>query len=139
MRRSSAKGKVIAEHADPDDESQTIRFPGIATTAENSDTGDHQLGRTDNAQITDKVTYGNLIPGQEYRLKGVLMKKSDGSALTVDGKEITAEKTFTPDEADGETELTFSFNTKELNESGIVVFEEVYEGENLIASHKGHR
>ena len=136
FERVEREGKTVAEHADPNDEAQTIRFPLIRTTAENSDTGDHQLGRTENAQITDKVTYGNLIPGQEYRLKGVLMKKSDGSALTADGKEITEEKTFTPDEADGETELTFSFNTKELNENGIVVFEELYEGENLIAYHR---
>ena len=136
FERVEREGKIVAEHADPNDEAQTIRFPLIRTTAENSDTGDHQLGRTEKAQITDKVTYGNLIPGQEYRLKGVLMKKSDGSALTVDGKEITAEKTFTPDEADGETELTFSFNARELNENGIVVFEELYEGENLIAYHR---
>ena len=130
------EGKAVAEHADPDDESQTIRFPGIATEAENPETGDHQLRQTENARITDKVIYKNLIPGEEYTLKGVLMKKSDGSALTLDGKEVTAEKKFTPQEADGETESTFDINTQDLHESGIVVFEEVYLGENLIASHK---
>ena len=129
-------GKVIAEHADPADKSQTIHFPGIATEAVNPETGDHQLGRTENARITDKVTYKNLIPGEEYILRGVLMKKSDGTALTLDGKEVTAEKKFTPREADGETELTFAVNTQQLHESGIVVFEEVYLGESLIASHK---
>lgn len=130
------EGKTVAEHADPDDEAQTIHFPKIVTTAENSDTKDHQLGRTENARITDKVTYGNLIPGREYKLRGVLMKKTDGSALTADGKEAAAEKTFTPDEADGETELTFTCNTEELHENGIVVYEELYDGECLIAYHK---
>lgn len=129
-------GKTAAEHADPDDEAQTVRFPKIRTAAVNSDTNDHQLGQTEEARITDKVTYENLIPGREYRLKGVLMKKSDGRALTRDGKEIAEEMTFTPDAADGETELTFTFSTKELNENGIVVFEELYEGENLIAYHR---
>ena len=111
-------GKVIAEHADPADKSQTIHFPGIATKAVNPETGDHQLGRTENARITDKVTYKNLIPGEEYILRGVLMKKSDGTALTLDGKEVTAEKKFTPREADGETELTFAVNTQQLHAGG---------------------
>ena len=130
------EGRIIAQHADPEDESQTIHFPGISTTAVNPDTGDQQLGQTKEASVTDIVTYENLVPGEEYRLRGVLMRKSDGKALTVNGKEVTAEKLFTPDSEDGETELTFTFNAQEIRESGIVAFEELYSGESLIAYHK---
>ena len=130
------EGKIIAEHSDPEDESQTVHFPGIKTTAANPDTGDHQLGQTENTRITDKVTYENLIPGREYTLKGTLMKKSDGKKLTAGGKEVTVFKNFTPEKPDGMTELTFEFDASGITEREIVVFEELYAGEYLVASHK---
>ena len=42
-----------------------------------------------------------LIPGKEYTVSGKLMVKETGEPLTVDGKEVTAEKTFVAEEVDG--------------------------------------
>ena len=127
--------KVVAAHENLGDGAQTILFPEIGTEAVNPDTGDNIICAGENAQITDKVTYRNLIPNKEYTLRGVLMEKS-GKVLTAGGKEVTAEKTFTPQQADGETDLTFRFNAEGLNDSEAVVFEELYCKGTLAAYHK---
>lgn len=112
--------------------------PVIRTEAKGPDTGDHQLTQSEKVRVTDKVIYKDLVPGLEYTLKGVLVRKADGKALTVDGKEVTAEKSFTPDKSDGETEMTFEFDAGALDGGGLVVFEELYETdeEKPVAVHK---
>lgn len=116
----------------------TPYLPVIRTEAKGSVTGDHQLAQSEKVRVTDKVTYKDLVPGLEYTLKGLLARKADGKALTVDGKEVTAEKSFTPDKSDGETEMTFEFDAGALDGGELVVFEELYEPdeEKPVASHK---
>ena len=61
-------------------------------------------------------------------MKGTLMNKEAGKALTVDGKKVTAEKTFTPKTKDGTVKLTFTFNANTIKDgSKLVVFEKCYE------------
>ena len=118
--------------------SDTAYQPVIRTEAKGPDTGDHQLAKSEKVRVTDKVAYKDLIPGLEYTLKGVLVRKADGKALTEDGKNVTAEKSFTPDKSDGETEMTFEFDAGALDGGGLVAFEELYEPdrEKPVASHK---
>lgn len=48
--------------------------------------------------IVDHVDYKNLYTdGREYTVKGKLMDKETGEPLLVDGQEVTAEKTFVPE------------------------------------------
>ena len=77
--------------------------------------------------------YNHLIPGREYTVKGILMDKSIGAALLVNGKEITAEITFTPEKAKGEVIVRYTFDGKGINrKTDIVVFEALYcDGEEL--------
>ena len=116
----------------------TLYQPAILTEAKGPDTGDHQLAQTEKVRVTDKVTYKDLIPGREYTLKGVLVRKADGKTLTVNGREVTAEKNFTPDKEDGQTEMTFEFDAQSLDGGGLVAFEELYESgkDKPIAVHK---
>lgn len=83
--------------------------------------------------VADTVYYNHLIPGREYTVKGILMDKSTGAALLVNGKEITAEITFTPEKAEGEVIVRYTFDGKGINhKTGIVVFEALYcDGEEL--------
>ena len=61
-------------------------------------------------------------------MKGTLMNKETGKALTVGGKKVTAEKTFTPKTKDGTVKLTFTFNAAAIKDgSKLVVFEKCYE------------
>lgn len=123
-------------HADITDEAQTVRFPKISTTAVGSETGDHVVRAGENAKIDDTVAYENLVVGQQYILKGVVMDKATGEPLLVNGEEVRAEKTFTAEENNGSVVMNFVFNATGLNGQKLVVFEELYVDEALVADHK---
>ena len=126
---------LIATHADINDEGQTVKIknPEIGTKA----TADGKKEITANKiTITDVVSYTDLTPGKEYKLTGVLMNKATNDKLLIDGKEITAEATFTPKATTGEVEMTFSFDARELTaETEVVVFETLYRDGIEIAAH----
>ena len=121
--------KEVAVHADITDEGQTVHIPEIHTTATDKVTGDHDGIVAKETTVLDEVFYTNLIPGKEYTVSGKLMVKETGEPLTVDGKEVTAEKTFVAEEVDGSIILEFTFDSSALAGKKIVAFEDViYEG-----------
>lgn len=126
---------LLATHADINDEGQTVKIknPEIGTKA----TADGKKEITaDKITITDVVSYTDLTPGKEYKLTGVLMNKATNDKLLIDGKEITAEATFTPKATTGEVEMTFTFDARELTaETEVVVFETLYRNGIEIAVH----
>lgn len=123
------EGKEVAIHADVDDENQTVYIPQIHTTATDKITGDHDGVVAAETTVLDEVFYTNLLLGKEYTVKGTLMVKETGEPLTVDGKEVTAEKTFLAEEPDGSIILEFTFNSLALAGKHVVAFEDVkYEG-----------
>ena len=126
---------LLATHADINDEGQTVKIknPEIGTKA----TADGKKEITaDKITITDVVSYTDLTPGKEYKLTGVLMNKATNDKLLIDGKEITAEATFTPKATTGEVEMTFTFDARELTaETEVVVFETLYRDDLEFAMH----
>ena len=126
---------LLATHTDINDEGQTVKIknPEIGTKA----TADGKKEITaDKITITDVVSYTDLTPGKEYKLTGVLMNKATNDKLLIDGKEITAEATFTPKATTGEVEMTFTFDARELTaETEVVVFETLYRDGIEIAVH----
>ena len=121
--------KEVAVHADITDEGQTVHILEIHTTATDKVTGDHDGVVAKETTVLDEVFYTNLIPGKEYTVSGKLMVKETGEPLTVDGKEVTAEKTFVAEEVDGSIILEFTFDSSALAGKKIVAFEDViYEG-----------
>ena len=130
------EGKEVGRHHEIDDEGQTVRIPKIHTTATDKVTGDHDGVVAKETTVLDEVFYTNLIPGKEYTVSGKLMVKETGEPLTVDGKEVTAEKTFVAEEADGSIILEFTFDSSALAGKKIVAFEDItYEGIS-IGSHE---
>ena len=129
------EGIELATHAEINDEGQTVELknPEIGTKA----TADGKKEITaDKITITDVVSYKDLTPGKEYKLTGVLMNKATNDKLLIDGKEITAEATFTPKAPTGEVEMTFTFDARELTaETEVVVFETLYRNGIEIAVH----
>ena len=86
--------------------------------------------------IDDVVSYKHLTAGKEYTIKGVLMDKSTGKQFLVDGKEVCSEVTFTPETADGEVTVSFTFDGSVITkETEIVVFETLYREGTEIAVH----
>ncbi|MED2635034.1 VaFE repeat-containing surface-anchored protein [Bacillus thuringiensis] len=131
------EGQVIATHADINDVGQTVRFvePSIKTTATNKADGSKELDASKSVTIQDKVEYKDLIVGKEYVVKGKLMDKATNKPLLVDGKEVTVESKFTAKEKNGSIILDFTCNASALQGKEVVVFEELYQDNILIAIH----
>ena len=110
------------------------RIPEIGTTAVVD--GEKEICATEVFTLTDTVFYKHLIPGKEYVLKGVLMDKSTGKPLVIDGEEIHAETVFTPDAPSGEAIVEFTFDSKFIKtETELVVFESLYKDGKELAVH----
>lgn len=110
------------------------KIPELGTTA----TIDGKKEFTVNGDITidDVVSYKHLTAGKEYTIKGVLMDKSTGKQFLVDGKEVCSEVTFTPETADGEVTVFFTFDGSVITkETEIVAFETLYHEGTEIAVH----
>lgn len=126
----------VAGHAQLDNEDQTIRFPKIETKAIEKESGDHYGYAGEEVTTIDTVEYTNLIPGEEYLMKGVLMDQSTGKELLDEtGDKVTAEKKFTPDKAKGSIELKFTFDASLLAGKSVVVFEDCYQDNKKVATH----
>ena len=128
--------KLIAVHADIDDEAQTVHIPLIFTSVKDKDTDSHMSLAGSDVTLTDTVAYRNLVPGKTYTVSGTLMDQRTGKAVTVNGKAVTSSADFTPDTADGETKVDFRFNTKGLDDTTVVVFEKMFYGKAVIAAHE---
>ncbi|WP_449278171.1 VaFE repeat-containing surface-anchored protein [Leucobacter sp. GX24907] len=133
---------AVAEHTDIDDAAQTVTVeeapsasePVIGTSLVDTADGDRVLA-WNGGVVRDTVAYQNLVPGTEYTVSGELMDKADGS-----GTGITAERTFTPTEANGEIDLEFTV-PEGYSGSDLVAFECLFEGdvagdrEDAVAEH----
>ena len=126
----------VAFHTDIKDEGQTVHYPEIHTTATDAATKTHTAAPDVKTTITDKVDYKNLVAGNSYEIKGVLMDKTTGKALLdKDKKEITATKKFTAEKPDGTVELVFTFDSSLLTGKSVVVFEDLYNENIKVAFH----
>lgn len=142
----------------------SIEEPRIATTARDGQDGDKELMAGPDAVVIDAIEYEGLVPGRPYYAFGRLMQVStfeDGTTeawLLTDpnGEEVTAFRGFVPDAADGVIEVAFRFDGSGLaadeNAGGsgdadasapaktavttkLVVFEDLYQGDVLVATH----
>lgn len=110
------------------------RIPEIGTKA--TVNGEKTAAAEGDITIEDTVSYKHLIPGKAYTVKGVLMDKATGKAFLIDGKELTAEVTFTPEESCGEVTVRFTFDgSKITKQTDLVVFETLYRDGTELATH----
>lgn len=95
-------GILVGQHADLNDEGQTVYYPALRTTATDSITKDHEGLAKDTVTINDLVEYENLIKGETYTISGKIMDKATGESLKgPDGKEFIASATFVAGKDDG--------------------------------------
>ena len=107
--------------------------PEIGTTA--TVDGEHVAEPAEEITLVDTVTYKNLKVGQTYKLSGILMDKETGEPLLVNEQPVTAEVEFTPTSSEGSVELAYTFDGSALAGKSVVVFEDLYQDENVVASH----
>lgn len=123
-----------------------IRDSGMSihTTALSAETGDHITMADGKITIADTVAYEGLKSGKEYTLKGRVMYAGTEygteppvilPAVRINGEPVTATKTFTPSASKGTAEMSFTFDASELKNKTVVIYEYLYSGDELLASH----
>ena len=129
----------VTEHSDIEDKSQTVNYPMIRTTAKDKNSNSHVGTVADNPDdiitIVDTVKYTNLVIGKEYTIKGKLINTATGEPLLVEGKEITSEKTFVAEVENGSIDLEFKLKSYALENTTVVVFEDIYHNEIKVNTH----
>ena len=130
-------GVLLASHADITDEGQTVRVtnPGVRTTATHKTTGLKVVNPLTKVTITDAVSYHDLIIGRKYTVNGILMDKATEKPVLVDGKEVTSTLTFVAESTDGTVNLDFILDARALRGKEVVVFEDLFRDDVLLASH----
>ena len=129
-------GVPVASHCDVNAGAQTIRFPGISTTARDTASGTPHTAPSESASVTDTVRYTGLTTGKRYTLRGVLMDRDTEKPLLIGGRMVTAEKTFRAKAASGKTELVFRFDARRLKGKTLVAFEELKRKGVTVAVHR---
>ena len=126
-----SRNNTMIELGTIDDQFEGV--PEIGTTA--TVDGEHTAAPAGEVIITDTVEYKNLKVGETYKISGVLMDKSTGEPLLINEQQITAELEFTPTSSEGTVELTYTFDASALAGKSVVVFEDLYQNESVVASH----
>lgn len=125
---------TIVSHEELNDSGQTVTVISLGTTAVDNADNDKYVEATANATIKDTVSYC-LKAGRTYTIRGVLMEKDNSSPSMIGGSIVEGSVTITPTTACGTATMTFGFDAREYVGGEVVVFERVYEGNNLIIEH----
>ncbi len=111
--------------------------PRISTTATDEKSKTHNAKAESKVTIIDRVAYKDLEKGKEYTLKGKLILKDEKNKDISKLKVISAsEIKFKAKEKDGEAEVKFTFNGRELSGRDVVAFEYLYDKDMEIAKHE---
>src|SRR5690625_3470638 len=123
-------GEPVADHTDPEDEAQTFTVaeeepgaePSIGTTVA-VDGSDEKVLPLTGGTVIDTVAYEGLETGEDYLLEGEIYTP-EGVATG-----ITASAEFTPETADGTTDVIFNITAEQVAEyagQDLVVFEYLF-------------
>jgi hypothetical protein len=128
-------GYYLCEHRDINDPSQTlhVRHPQMHTTL-SYNTQKLVAPKADNL-VEDVIRYTDLIPGQEYTIRGKLMDQVTGLPVVKDGVPIIATARFTPNMTNGTVTVTFKYNGMPYVGHTLVAFESIYYKGRILMEH----
>ncbi|RDB64311.1 hypothetical protein C1878_00120 [Gordonibacter sp. 28C] len=130
--------REIAAHADIYDEGQTVAVadkPEISTVATDAADGDHEASADSTVRIEDQVFYSGLVPGEPYRIEGILMDAETGEPVLSGGKTVEGEVRFAPLAPSGCETVTFEFDGSALRGHDVVAFEALYRAGEKVCEH----
>lgn len=107
----------------------------LQTTASDGKDGDSVIEEGENVTIKDEVEYC-VKAGMDFKIKGILMDKSTGEPLLIDGKPIESEVDLNSETDCGTINMYFTFDATGLGGKDLVVFEKLYYGEDLLTTHE---
>ncbi|MBR3138068.1 VaFE repeat-containing surface-anchored protein [Candidatus Saccharibacteria bacterium] len=106
----------------------------LGTTATDAEDGDHYIEISKEAKIIDKIEYC-VKPNTNFVIKGILMDKSTGEPLLINGETVESSVDLRSEEDCGETEMEFIFDASELGGKEVVVFETLWYKDDIITRH----
>lgn len=130
-----AGGRLVACHADLDDEGQTVSIPSVTTTLEDDAQGGHLVRPEGSVTLVDTVLYHGLVPERHYVVTGTLMDKETGEPLAGEEGPVTTSVELVPEEADGSISLVFTFDASLLAGKTVVAFERIDHESHTVAVH----
>jgi hypothetical protein len=136
---SLSEGKrEVATHTDLSDEDQSVEIgPNVGTKIADGMDGDQRIDPTVDQTLVDTVSYEGVKPGETYTVTGTLMNKATGEPVKdAQGKTITATQEFTPSEANGTVDVTFTFDATGLQGITVVAFEQLSTGGKIVGTHE---
>lgn len=132
----------------PVDENPKVEMDTVAI---DTDTNSHNGFTSAKTCVSDTITYGNLTGSKEYTIKGMLIKKSDGSKIPLlnedgtilkdsNGKQVTEKSVTMTANAKGlgHYNINYYFNSNGLEKDSVVAYAFIYDkatGE-LLGSHE---
>lgn len=117
---------AVTAHEDIENGAQTVYVPELGTTLTDTATGEKVVEAGERIALSDRVHYKNLIPGQSYLMKGILMDKETGKPLTIDGNPVERSLSFEPAEPEGYLDMSFVFDGSRIGGKYLVAFEKLY-------------
>lgn len=113
-----------------------LKIPMIETSAFNTKSNSKTAIPAKDDIISDAIHYNNLIVGNTYTIKGMLMDKATEQPLTVNGEMVTAEASFICEQPDGQITLDFKFDSSLLAGMDIVLYEKLYFDNEIVCVHE---
>jgi hypothetical protein len=113
-------------------ENKDSATPWISTKASDGEDFDKLLYSGTLATINDHVSYGNLDEGQTYTMRAHLVDQASGK--TIPG--ATGETEFSAQDLTGSVEVSIPVNLADFQNSKIVVYEELFKDNTLVAQHQ---
>ncbi len=113
----------------------TRLVPQLQTAAHDTITGTNTGSPVEEACIVDTVRYTNLIPGESYTIKGVVMDQATETEAVINDNKIVSDISFIPENPDGTIEIPFYLDATSLPGKDVVLYETLYQGDSVVAVH----
>lgn len=133
----SCNGEQVTIENDLDNEQQTLHFPILSTTAKGKVSGKNYVDIGGDMSIIDTIKYEGVQYGMTHTIKSYLVDKTTGKIVQDDnGNDIVKTSEWEPEATQGSIDVEIPVTGKKLAGRTLVVFEEIYLGDAMIACHK---
>lgn len=133
----SYNGEQVTIENDLDNEQQTLHFPILSTTAKGKVSGKNYVDIGGDMSIIDTIKYEGVQYGMTHTIKSYLVDKTTGKIVQDDnGNDIVKTTEWEPEATQGSIDVEIPVTGKKLAGRTLVVFEEIYLGDAMIACHK---
>lgn len=133
----SCNGEQVTIENDLDNEQQTLHFPILSTTAKGKVSGKNYVDIGGDMSIIDTIKYEGVQYGMTHTIKSYLVDKTTGKIVQDDnGNDIVKTTEWEPEATQVSIDVEIPVTGKKLAGRTLVVFEEIYLGDAMIACHK---